>query len=99
MESLDVSGGAVVLLERRLFPVGGQRQCQPQLGLQLLDGALDGLYRHVRCDGGVAVWLADTRFVSYDRVDLFWGRNSGRECIDVNAAQGCCGSVEDTARE
>ena len=31
---------AVVLLERRLLPIGGLRQCRPQLGLQLLDGAV-----------------------------------------------------------
>ena len=37
--------------------------------------------------------------MSYDSVDLNWGRYSWREYIDVNAAQGCCRSVEDTARE
>ena len=49
--------------------------------------------------GGVADRLADTRFVSYVSVDLNWDRYSWREYIDVNAAQGCCGSVEDTALE
>ena len=76
MGSFDVNGGAVVLLERRLFPVCGPRQCRPQLGLQLLDGALDGVFRHERCCGGVADRLADTRFVSYDSVDLNWDRYS-----------------------
>ena len=40
VESFDVNGGAVVLLERRLSPVGRLRHCQPPLGLQLSDGVL-----------------------------------------------------------
>ena len=34
--SFDANGGAVVLLECRLLPVCGPRQCRPQLGLQLV---------------------------------------------------------------
>ena len=75
MESCDVYGGAAMLLMRRLFPVCGPRLCRPRLELQLLDGALDGVFRHERC-GEDSVRLADFRFVNYDGVDLNWGRNS-----------------------
>ena len=40
-----------------------------------------------------------SQLVDYDNVDFNQGCNSERESFDVNAAHGCCGNVEDTARE
>ena len=56
----------------------------------------------VSCRGSGAQVLLDvvcSQLVDYDSVDLDWGCKSKRVSFDRNAAQGCCGYVEDTALE
>ena len=66
VKSFDADGGAVVLLERRLSPVGRSRHCQPPPRLQLSDGVLRRDRRRKGAAGASASgsWRARTERLS-----------------------------------
>ena len=73
--SFDVNGGAVVLLERRLFPVCGQRLGRPPLGLQLSEGVFRRERRRKGAAGASSIGSVRTMTRSTSTRASFFGRS------------------------